>query len=208
MDDNKQDLKPELKEIYERIMKTSPQQGAPQPATSTAPSQPLGQPSPQPPPPPLISPASTRETSPSYTTSPFPPPSPEVSQSFTPTPGLGEPVSPPNITTQMPPVKEEEEFQPQPSSFSSIAPRPIRNADSSPFIFSANKQGQSTTTTQASPQAGVQKKGGKAVIFVFIFIFLIVYTVFWLIFFGVLNISSLGLPALQLPFKLPFLQPS
>ena len=184
MDDN-QNLKPELKAIYERIMKTTPSQSTKTQNQETQ---------------------QTQSSPPPQT-----PPSPEKP--------LGESSHIPQAPQTQTPFAESTEI---PTSYSSVSPRPLRDTDSSAYMYSANKNisgeiplkspppppiTQTKTEDMIIPVNEMKKAGGHGIItFISVFLFFVVYIIFWLIFFGVINTSTLGLPSISLPFSLPFSQ--
>lgn len=141
MDDK--NLKPEFKEIYERVMNT-----------------------------PIKS-------------------SPETTKQETPPPAPSQPASAEQKieqTTVQP--NQQEQF------LSSVPPRPINDAGSTPFIFSSkdkhntptDQNAESANSSQQTVAHTAKKKSISPVIFVLIFVFIVAYAVFWLIFFGVISI--------------------
>lgn len=213
-DQSKQDLKPELKEIYERIMKT-PVQGSTG-TSSPPPTSPMSGPTTNPPAgslmggatqpkqEPFSSPASSafaRETLTGQTSG-------QITE--TQMPKQEKPIS---MTQPQTPVSQQPSpLEDQPSSFSSVPPRPAQTPGDTSFVFSSTSGMQTENPMQTTgieqPQAQAQtaRGGNKILMIVAVVIFLAVYTVFWLIVFGVLDTSSLGLPSISLPFSLPFSQ--
>jgi hypothetical protein len=187
--DNKQKLKPELKAIYEKIMNT-PTGTAP--AASVSESSLSGSQS--------TSPASVNTIS---SSSPQPqsvitnnklPPMPPSSTAWAPKPTTSnpQPISTPIPRSTPPPLPQANTPLPQqPPAVPSFSPAPKPEA---PFVPPplATKEKRQGIKNPVVEQAGERKSGGFLPSF-FLFVFFILYTCFWLVFFGVIDKSMIGL---------------
>lgn len=214
---DQQDLKPELKAIYERIMKTNasppakPQSQGNQQSQQTTMN--TGTPIP---PQPTMNPQQP-ESSPTQAENPIP------MQQVPPTPPSSQPEQMPVQPDQSQAPQAAGQQTPQDSPFSSVPPRSIRDAGNTPFIYSANKKISSSPTNPTPPPPQPQQqsnmsqqpplqqvpmnntqikpmkipKKGNSLTVIFLFLFLVIYTVFWLIFFKIINLAAYGI---NLPF--------
>lgn len=176
--DDKQNLSPDLKQIYDSIMNTPVKPGP----TGNMSSTPL-----------TSSPNGLNEASSPPPTSPSTPAMPPLSSPVEPpaastfTPSTLNGVNPPSVSSSTPPL-----VNPLPS----VEPKPINNSSSTPFVFSSNQNGKKTTPNKTSNTAPHVPRGTPKLLFLLIplgIIFLAVYAVFWMALFGLVDLTQFGL---------------
>lgn len=165
MDPKNQNLKPELKEIYDKIMSTPTGSGTPQ--ANPAPSQTVVYPSPAP-----VSEPST------------PPPAPTMPSVDEPTSTPSTPPPPPVTPMFDAPLPTSEASNPSvnPPEMSAPIGSPQSNLDSKGFVFSGGQTSSFTPSgseTAATPKKGLGKISGK-LLTLLIIAFIITYTIIWL----------------------------
>lgn len=182
MDPQKQNLNPDLKQIYEKIMNT--------------PVKPLGQNAPTNPtttPPPTQTPVTPTATSTPAPLQMSPAPTPVTPPAAAPVMAKAPaPVASPTIPTT-PSVPSNQTVNS--NLFASVPPRAVGNT--APFVFASGKT-QTPKVTTPAPAQGIApaKKGGisKGILLIPIgLIFLAAYTVFWMAIFGLLDLKALGI---------------
>ena len=156
-----QNLTPELKQIYERVMNTTVSPN-PKPPTPSAPVTPSQIPTPM-------------MTGPTEATPTPVPPGPDQSAA---NPAAQAPTAPPPAQQVPSPA--------QPQNYESVPPRPLTNAGAQPFVFSAKAptaaQTGNTPQTFASA-AKPKKKMSNAVIGALVLVLIVVWSLFWVKFF-------------------------
>ncbi len=166
---NKQNLTPELKEIYDRVMNTAAKPITPQPAAST---------------PSALKPSEAAVSPPAVSR---PEAVPHAAPAATPEPVVDNPPSQ-DATTQAggAAVGESNEF------LSSVSPRPLQDIGVKAFSFSGKKV-TATTADEATPAATpAAKKGGisKPILITLIGVFIVIWSVTWAIFLGLIKLGA------------------